>query len=46
VLRVARAGDPPAKVVVGGVYWLFVFLQRLLPYRLVETLLYKMYMPR
>jgi hypothetical protein len=40
----AQRKNPRPRTAVGGVYRVFVFLKRLLPDRLVETLLYKMYL--
>ncbi len=40
----AQRKNPKPRTAVGGVYRVFVFLKRLLPDRLVETLLYKMYL--
>lgn len=44
VLRVAQTKSPPACTIVGGMYRVFVVLKRLLPARLVERLLYKVYL--
>lgn len=44
VYSTAQRKNPRARRAVGGVYRVFVFLKRLLPERLVETLLYKMYL--
>lgn len=44
IFRTAEKKNPRAHTVVGGVYRLFVFLKRILPYGLVEKLLYAMYL--
>lgn len=44
ILRMAKRPYPPPRRVAGGMYALFVFLKRLLPARLVERLLYIMYL--
>ena len=44
IFRVAQKKHSRAHTVVGGVYRVFVFLKRLLPYGLVEKLLYAMYL--
>lgn len=44
IFRIAQKKHPRAHTVVGGVYRVFVFLKRLLPYGLVEKLLYVMYL--
>ena len=44
VYAAAQRKNPRARRAVGGVYRVFVFLKRLLPERLVETLLYRMYL--
>ncbi len=43
IARTVRRKNPPARQAVGGSYRIFVFLKRLLPARLVETLLHGMY---
>ena len=44
ILRVSRRKNPPLRTIVGLNYKLFAFLKRLLPDRVVETVLRKMYM--
>ncbi len=44
IYRTAQKKNPPAHCVVGTTYALFVFLRRILPARLVERLLYNMYL--
>lgn len=44
VYRIAQQKNPPARKVVGAGYGALVFLKRLLPARLVERLLYQMYL--
>lgn len=44
IYRVAEKKNPRAHTVVGGAYRIFVFLKRILPYSLVEKLLYAMYL--
>lgn len=44
ILRAAQKKNPKAHSVVGGAYRAFVFLKRILPVRLTEALLYKMYL--
>lgn len=44
VMRLLRRDKLKAKAIVGGMYKIFVFLNRVLPYSIVEALLYKMYL--
>ncbi|MDL2217216.1 SDR family oxidoreductase [Christensenellaceae bacterium OttesenSCG-928-M15] len=44
LLRAAKRKSPPARMTVGAQYRFFVGLKRVLPRRLVEWLLYKMYL--
>jgi short-subunit dehydrogenase len=44
IVKTAEAKRPRARVVVGGSYRFLVFLNRLLPYSLVEKLLYLTYL--
>ncbi len=44
IFRAAGKKNPRAHSVVGGIYRVFVFLKRILPYGLVEKLLYGMYL--
>ncbi len=44
IYRTAEKKNPRAHTVVGGVYRIFVFLKRILPYGLTEKLLYAMYL--
>lgn len=43
VLRAIRSKNPPVRITVGFTYKLFTFLKRLLPARLVESILVAMY---
>jgi short-subunit dehydrogenase len=44
ILKIAERKRPPARLVVGGVYRVLVFLSRLLPYSIVEKLIYLTYL--
>lgn len=44
VMRLLCRNKLKAKTVAGGMYKVFVFLNRVLPYRLIEMMLYKMYL--
>jgi len=46
ILKLGSRKNPPARVTVGFSYKLLAFLQRLLPYRLVEFILRRIYMDR
>lgn len=43
IYKLLKRKNPPVKVTVGFIYKLFVFLKRILPSRLVNYILYKMY---
>ena len=43
ILKVAKKKNPPLRVTVGGAYKLLIFLQRILPVRLVNYIIGKMY---